>query len=148
MKPKGSTTLEGKVTIACGRRGADDLPTVRIEITDDLSFVQFLDLKMTAEEFVSAIGGLGHVPCEFTLRGLDKVGKVHEHDTLELELGPAGDYSFDRKKRAQMLANQWCEKNEGGWYPDLQFNSQTSFFAKNGRQFARTTIRRYVDLKV
>jgi len=31
-----------------------------------------------------------------------------------------------------------------GWIPDLDFNSQDSFFTNNGEAYARTYIRRWV----
>ena len=76
---KGKITI-GKVT-CCGEP-ENDYVSIRIE--DELSNINFVDVKMDIESFGKALLGLGSVPVEFELRGLDRVGKKFEHKEMEV----------------------------------------------------------------
>ncbi len=73
-------TVKGKcqvvVTRPQGRKGTD----VCIQVTDELSHVQFVEIYMDHEQFSVALGssiGIG----EFELRGVDVVGMTAENKT-------------------------------------------------------------------
>lgn len=50
-----------------------------------------------------------------------------------------------RKKAAADIADRVCPD---GWIADHYFNSQNSFYYKDGQTWARTTIRRWVDKEI
>jgi hypothetical protein len=61
---------------------------------------------------------------------------------LEFEV-PKWNTDISDKEQAMELAKEHCPY---GWTPDLYFNSQDSFFYKDKKRFARTTIRRWVEI--
>ncbi len=113
----------------------------RIEIEDSASSLCFVRVKLTPENFAAALGRLMCVRCEGDVYGLDKIGKTMELDTLEFPMP-----KFEDRRKAKPLAiaaaRKACPK---GWEADEFFNSQTSYFEKGGKQYGRTTIRRWVD---
>ena len=84
---KGKISI-GKVT-CCGSPEGD---YISIEVEDELSSINFLKVKMDLESFAKALMGLGNVPVEFELRGLDRVGKKHEYTTEQVYIpyAPSG----------------------------------------------------------
>lgn len=67
-------------TIQIGRHfGSDEKRCVTIEVTDKISGAQFVEVKLSLAEFADAVFGRGYVPCEFNLRGVDKVGMKAEN---------------------------------------------------------------------
>ena len=76
--------MNGKVTIGkvtCSGGVENDFVSIRIE--DTLSRIAFVDVKMDIESFGKALLGLGNVPIEFKLQGLDRVGKEFQHKEIE-----------------------------------------------------------------
>jgi hypothetical protein len=78
------------------------------------------------------------MPCQFSVIGLEKIGKRHQHKTFEFPI-PVGR----NKIKAREIVSSICPE---GWVPDKEFNSQDSFFIKDGEYWARTIIRRWVDI--
>lgn len=118
---------------------------VHIEIEDGDAAVTFVEVAVSPEKFVAALGRLGHVPvisCE--VRALDKIGTKMEVDKLEFQMPKSNAFELGDAKRltARMLSLKSCPK---GWTPDQSFSSRTSFFYKGGNEYARCTIRRWVD---
>jgi hypothetical protein len=113
---------------------------ITLSVVDENAVIEPIDIKMTIEDFGRAITGEGRLPCSFVLRGVDKVGKVREAKPLEFQL-PDGETG---KEAARAIAKRECPE---GWTPWLSFNSQFSFFTKEGENWARTTIYRWVDLE-
>lgn len=115
---------------------------VKITVYDKDSGIDFLDIKMTHEQFVNAtMNRLGNCNViRATISDVDKLGKHMEIGTLEFEItgatGARSDIELARK-----LAKTKCD---AGWVPDLDFVSSNSFFRKEGKQWARTTIRRWM----
>ena len=75
--------------------------------------------------------------------GLDKVGKKMEYKSVEFKV--MNHESYDTKllkRRAREAAKEIYGDSE--WTPDLHFNSQDSFFTKDGEEWTRTIVRRWV----
>ena len=132
--------LEGRISIFVDEDGA------RIEITDHSSMTRFVKATLTSGQFMACLGRQGHVNCDLSVVGLDKVGKTVENSKLEFKI-PAELYEIRYKEPdyftevAQLVAqNQLTD----GWIADSYFGSQGSFFQKDGEQWARVTIRRWV----
>lgn len=114
---------------------------LHIVIYDDDANVQFVDAQLSPQQTVDALSRLGRTPiasCE--VRGLDRVGKVAEHQQFEFQM-PARVYN-GRKSLAADTVRKLCPD---GWEPVTRFGSQNSFFDRDGEVWARTTIWRWVD---
>ena len=134
--------LKGKLTISRQQGGGKD-DRICISIVDEDAAVEFVEAELTLEQYALAITGLGRVECDVEVRGLDKVGKRMELDTLIFPLKIADDdYGTGRKAHATKRAKEACP---AGWVPDCYFNSQGSFFQRDGETWARCSIRRWVD---
>lgn len=128
--------IEGDITIYANDGYVD------IHIRDRNASTGFVELRVSSEGFVAALGRLGHVPCELTVRNLDHVGKNMENGHFEFKLPDSDKLGRSNEKELALEAIKTaCPQ---GWTPDLHFNSQNSFFTKNGHRFARTIIRRWV----
>lgn len=127
--------LDGSITMLAAEDG------VRIELRDNASSSLFAVVKLSPTQFCQAMSRLAHTPCEkMEVFDLEKLGKTLEYKPFEFEM-PIVDFNTDRKKEADELVRKLCPK---GWTPDLYFNSQSSFFRRDEKSFARTTIRRWV----
>ena len=83
---KGKLTI-GKVT-CCGSPEED---YIHIAIEDSTSSIQFVTVKADLETFTRALFGLGNVPIEFELLGIERVGKRYEHKTVQVSIPNAPD---------------------------------------------------------
>ena len=123
--------IEGQISIRFDKSG------LTIEVYDKNSSITFLEASLNPEDSCAALGRLFMVPCVLDVKGLDKIGKKHENSTHEFEIP-------DRRIDKEVLYKLAVESCPDGWKPDNYFNSQNSFFQKDGKQFARCTIRRWV----
>lgn len=115
---------------------------VTIGLTDvDAGYITFAEVKLTPEQFTKALSRSAHIPCSIEVFGLDTLNKIMEHKTIEFKMPEKYEYS-DREKIAIRLAEENCPV---GWISDNYFNSQNSFFIKDGSYYARCIIRRWVD---
>ena len=131
--------IPGKLTISRWHSSDGD-DTIHITLVDGLASIEFAEVSLTPEQFALAITGLGRIVCDMEVRGLDRVGKKMEHDSLEFPLG-VESYAKNAKKVAIKKAHEACPE---GWIPDTYFGSQDSFFYRDGETWARCTIRRWV----
>lgn len=77
------------------------------------------------------------------LKGIENVGKLRESKTIEFEVPEMLDtWSPEGVKRLNAMADKACPE---GWRPDYYFGSQSSFFHREDKYFARCTIRRWVE---
>lgn len=128
--------IEGQLTIFANEG------TVRLELKDKNACVRFLELDITADSLIAALGRLGHVPCEFEVRNLTKIGAVMEHKQFEFKL--PGSTNIGRTAERDQAVKEVKIVCPEGWEPDLSFSSQNTFFTKEGHRLARTIIRRWV----
>lgn len=133
---KTDMVLEGRITLLFSNNGLE------IEIMDNGSRTTFVRAALSPEQVVQAMSRLANTECSLVVsRGaLERVGTVAEHKKFEFKIGNSVDWR-DKKDEAIKLAKLECPE---GWIPDLYFSSQDSFFTKDGEQWARTTIRRWV----
>lgn len=113
---------------------------VRIELHDKTASITFAEVTLTPEQFTKAMSSLAYTPCETNVRGLDLVNKKMEWKNFEFEI--PNDW-MNEKKNAERIIKDVCPE---GWEPSMYFGSQDSFFKKDGKRFARVTIRRWVDI--
>lgn len=117
--------------------------SIRITIEDRKAGVEFVELELTREQFINAaLNRLGNTEVKKTIvRDLDRVGKKMEMGVFEFEI-PEDISKFSEEEKE--FAIKHATKCPDGWLPDLGFNRQDSFFNKDGKRYARTTIRRWI----
>jgi hypothetical protein len=123
-------------------------PMLSIQINEEHVNITFMDsynevcsLNVGHREFNQALGRLSCVPCLDADVRPEVAGKIMEHKPFEFQIDLTG-VSYKRKRVVtRVKALELCPD---GWYPDTHFGSQESFFERDGEQWARTTIRRFV----
>jgi hypothetical protein len=125
--------LKGKITIS---RNSDDV--IRITIEDSLSHIEFVEFELDLESYAKAVSGQGCIHGEFSVRGLDKVGKKIEQKPLVFEVPDR----WGAKDWAQANAHKFAEE---GWTASTYFASQSSIRYEGDKTIAHGTQFRYVE---
>lgn len=88
--------IPGKVTISrvshSHQRPDGSFASIRIAIIDEGSGIEFVSAEMSPADFAMAVTGFGRSEAILDIRGLDKVGMLAEHKTVEVEFS-RGRYS-------------------------------------------------------
>lgn len=130
--------LEGRITMLINREYTE------IELKDVNSNITFATVRLTPEQTIACLSRLGHVECEIELDGLDNLGKKMQISKLEFEI-PANIY---RQQMRVIPVKELTEYAQSlltdGWVADSYFGSKDSFFTRDGKKYARCTIRRWV----
>lgn len=136
-------TLEGGLSITYHRDHKDmSVITLRIEDADANAIIA--EIKLSAEEFCKcALGNLHSLKCNVDVFDLDNIGKQHINETMEFPIPKEATAYGERN--GQMLKDLADEACPDGWTPDYYFNSQNSFTRRDGQDYARCTIRTWVD---
>ena len=71
--------MKGNITLS--RPTGTGVDYIEIEIEDNSSGIRFLSARIGYADFAKMLTGLGFIPCEFELRGLDNIGKTVERKT-------------------------------------------------------------------
>lgn len=127
-----------KGEIGMGRPSGCDPECIRIEVRDQNSRISFLSIKIGLEDFARALTGQWAIPVDLEVQGLEYVGKVKETKPLVIEMPQD---TWKEKELAEKLA---IAQTDEGWRPSLYFDSQSSFFTKDGKRYAQTHQYRYV----
>lgn len=130
--------MDGKITISKTTDNRNN-KQIRITIEDDTSSINFFEGRMSLENFMEALTGLGFVDIEFAVRGLENIGKTRERKTVEINLGKT---DYDGLKELALSEARKLESD--GWVCDGYFGSQSSFYRKNGDTICRANFVRYV----
>lgn len=131
--------MKGKITILINR------DSTTIELADEKSGVRFVEITLTPEQLSESLSRMSMTDCEFITRGLDVIGKQHENKTFEFKIPDTLNSNRYRNKSADsQLADYADTLLSDGWKAEGYFGSQNSFFNKDGENWARCTIRRYV----
>lgn len=129
--------INGKITILINRE------FTTIELIDDDSSITFAKIVLTPEQLSSALSRIACTECNMQVYGLEKIGKTMEHKQLEFELPRMNMSSMDAKELNE-IAQKLLDKENEGWVSESYFGSQNTFFTKDGKPYARCTIRRWV----
>ena len=129
-----------KITILVGREN-----TI-IEVEEGFSGQTFLRVQLTPEQLSSALSRMSGTKCESAkVFGYDRLNKKHEHKFFEFELP---EYLSSYEDRHSQALKDYAESIiPEGWRSDGYFRSQKSFFDKDGKDYARVVIRRWVEVK-
>lgn len=71
--------IKGKISISRITSNTPRGSWVRISLEDENSYTRFLDVDIDFEQFGNVVTGQSDRPCDIELRGLDLLGKKHEH---------------------------------------------------------------------
>jgi len=112
-----------------------------IEIHDNDANITFAEIELDPVQLGQALGRLGFTKCKINLHLSNRIGKKMENKTFEFKIPNDLGYSNDKKNIVIKIAEEKCPI---GWIPDTSFSSRGSFFSKDGQNWARTTIRRWV----
>jgi hypothetical protein len=138
MKKTGTkiTLKEARITMMISASGATN------EISDNDTGIQFAEITLDAEGFLKCLSRHGHVECVAKLNGLEKLGKVLEMKPLSFPVNIDGVYGADARRAVAVKAMEAMDL--GDWEPDTYFGSRDSFYKEGGRDYAKTTLRRFV----
>jgi len=118
---------------------------VIFEIGDEKAGVQILSIDISQSDFMSLLGRDRYVKMNAKIANLDKVGKKMEVDSFEFELPvEASGYELRKKWAIENVQNALIAAGKSDWEADKYYGSQKSFFTKDGKPFARATIRRWI----
>ena len=111
-----------------------------IEIHDSDANTTLARVKLTPEQLSMILSRQAYVECECNTGDLKKIGKKHENKYFEFEI------VYSKSKEDLILAcNEALFQQEmHEWESDNYYGSQNSFFSKDGKDYARTVIRRWV----
>lgn len=88
---------------------------ISIEISDELSGVEFVEAHIEYTDFAKLITGMSDVDCEIITRGLHLVGMIREHKTVKVFM-PDGEHKT-RGDRALVAVQEY---EVDGWKGDLR----------------------------
>lgn len=125
---------DGRITMLFNENGAT------LELRDSDSSIMFVEVKLSNKQVCQMLSRLCHTDCEsMEVFHLDKVGKTMEHKTFEFRI-PKVSYQ-EQEEIAIKTIKKVCPE---GWEPDNYFKSRDSFFIKNGQEYARCIIKRWL----
>ena len=125
-----------KTAISIGRDSRDEVH-IRIECRNSSN--EFVDVKLSYEEFARALTGLSMVDCEAVVKGLDVVGKVRVREGRTTEC-PLNTYDKEELK-AWMVGN--CQ--EDSWELSTYLGSQNSIKWVDSKTILNYSVTKYVD---
>jgi hypothetical protein len=95
---------------------------------DDNSGVNFVRIYMTLDDFAKAITGAASMPCEITVRALDKVGKYRLSKKVFIPVVP--DYS--QRDDREFLKGLVSSYETDGWIASLSDFNNRQNISKEG----------------
>lgn len=113
-----------------------------IKLYDRDAGLAFAHVTLTPEQLSAALSRQSRTDCEIEVHGLNNVGKKMENKTHEFEL-PV-DFTSNRIDSRGALYEQAVKTCPDGWIPENYFGSKDSFFTRDGKNYARVTIRRWI----
>ena len=128
--------FDGRVSILFSDEGL----TIRLQ--DDNSSLNVVEINLDAKQTCQALSRLSHTHCKFEAFGIENLGKDMQHVSLEFSYG---DDELSNRPTAEVLKELADKACPEGWVHDNYFNSQGSFFRRDGKAMARTRMRRWVD---
>jgi hypothetical protein len=129
--------IEGRISILINRE------YTTIEIKDDKANTTFVKATLTPDQLSAALSRQVSIECDVEVHGLERVGKKHENKTLEFEIPKNLETSYLKRDEDKLQKIAQSHLSDG-WIAERYFGFQGSFFTKDGKQYARCTIRRWI----
>jgi len=126
--------FEGAITMRFGQNG------LSIDLFDEKSNTNFATVNLSPEELTTALSGLHRTPCAIEVRSLENVGKTHKVDKFIFEIPKE---LYQNSKLRDEISEIGKPQLSEGWVIDNHYGSKDSFIEKDGKYYARATIRRW-----
>ena len=110
---------------------------ISIQVQDNISRARFLELKVDYKDFAQLVTGLSNVHCRGELKDASKVGKKKESKKIKFEISKYGDKSEALEKVKEFFVD--------GFESHFGFSSQNTWSSDGDKNFAETTIFRWVE---
>lgn len=125
----------GKITITRqSRSNSDDVIVVSMKCADSGVTLQ---AELSLEAYATASTGLARVECDLIIpNDIAAMGMMKVREPFHFPI------AYHDKEEAKRLALELCPD---GWYPELYFGSQNSFYYSGSQLYARTSIYQYVE---
>jgi hypothetical protein len=130
--------INGKLTLLFNSDG------LYLEIDDDDSGIRIITARLNKNQTCDVLARVGYTKMEsveFTDNS-SNIGKKLELNTIVVPLG-VGRYTIN-KEETKVIAEKYIKENYGEWVLWDTFSSQGSYFSKDGIDYARASIRRWV----
>lgn len=99
---------EGQLTISRWSGNSHESRCVTIRVIDKVSGIEFVCISVSPEELGLAITGQGQIACEYSLNGLQSIGKKSENKTAIVPYAPGdNNRKHDPKALAAMEIDGW-----------------------------------------
>ena len=117
-------------------------PGVKISLRDNVANVHIATIEITPEDWIGLSASLSDVKVDVGMYNLNKINRRMVHKDFEFELPTTVNELFyeERKQETAKLAEELCPD---GWESDGYFDSQGSFFIRDGKPHARCIIRKW-----
>ncbi len=115
-----------------------------IELIDNDASVVFAKVVLTPHQLSRAFSRGAYTNCEIDVFGIEKIGKTHENKDFVFEISNIGKYNNKVDDLVLLCIAELKLQGMEEWVPDGYFSSQNSFFSKDGKNYARATIRRWI----
>lgn len=143
-------TLDVQLTIS--KRESNDEKYINVNLRDATSGINFAEVKVSLEDFMEALTGLGYVHCKAEVRGLEHLGKKKERERASVVISD-DEYAIvtDQIKNYEAIKvalGNWLKANHSkeGWFVDTYLGSQGSIGHTNsGGRALNFAYYRYVD---
>lgn len=126
---------DARITILFSDKG------LHIEVTDEASGTQFLEIELNEKQTCEALSRCSRTECTAEVRGLDRVGLHLEIAWLVFEYPEDVRYSKDEDR---LLVEAMKPHVPEGWTASEYFGSRDQFFTRNGKYYARASLRRWL----
>lgn len=128
---------DGRITLLVSKE------EISIEIYDYNAGVPLAKIELSPEQFAQALSKLTYTKCKSVeIINLEKIGKKEECKDFEFVISGSEEvYWKNREEIAKKVAKKKCPK---GWKPVLYFNSRNSFFQRENKWYAKTTIKKWI----
>lgn len=98
---------EGQLTISRWSGSRQESRCVTIRVIDKTSGIEFVCISVSPEELGLAITGQGHIACEYSVNGLQSIGKKSENKTEIIPYSDKLQKKHDPEALAAMEIDGW-----------------------------------------
>jgi hypothetical protein len=134
--------IKGQLTISRWK-GNDDTEGINIELIDADSHVRFVVVNISLEDFAKAITGLGYVPVDLDVRGLDKVGKIAEFKSTTVPVPFVLKYEDDF---AALAREHFYDNPENeDWFINISEHQRFEWTVVDGVTYITVNAKRFLD---
>lgn len=137
--------MEGQISISYPRGSEEDF--VEIKVRDVISTELFLTLRISYHDFTAALSTQVGCPCNFTVNGLENIGKTIEKKFIEVMV-PGLYFSsiIDEKELGHMAVSEY--EIDGWKCSDVSRLFNHHFvYSRGDKQYSKIMFHRFVDTK-